>query len=198
MGHVDLEDFKQVLETMLAGLERRLLRRDGIAIEHTPDALDEVQYAADREFAVRQLEQDSVRFRDVNAALRRIEEGSYGACLHCGSAISIKRLNAVPWTPCCIDCQDVSDQTTVEAEQGMLPLTQRGPKAMLAGPACVLGRVCLLGRTLRFVHAGGSNRQRPDAGGEFSVRELGNGKRKYRLQWIYPHVKNPGNATHSD
>jgi hypothetical protein len=39
----------------------------------------------------------------------------------------------VPWTPCCIDCQDVSDQTTVEAEQGMLPLTQRGPKAMLAG-----------------------------------------------------------------
>ena len=133
MGHVDLEDFKQVLETMLAGLERRLLRRDGIAIEHTPDALDEVQYAAEREFAVRQLEQDSNRVRDVNAALRRIEEGVYGACLHCGSAISIKRLNAVPWTPCCIDCQDVSDQTTVEAELGMLSLTQRGPKAMLAG-----------------------------------------------------------------
>jgi len=85
MGHVDLEDFKEVLETMLAGLERRLLRRDGIAIEHTPDALDEVQYAAEREFAIRQLEQDSVRFRDVNAALRRIEEGVFGACLHCGS-----------------------------------------------------------------------------------------------------------------
>ena len=133
MGHVDLEHFKQVLETMLAYLERRLLRRDGITIEHTPDAFDEVQYAAEREFAVRQLEQDSVRFRDVNAALRRIEEGSYGACQHCGSVISIKRLNAVPWTPCCIDCQDVSDQTTVEAEQGVLPLTQRGPEAMLAG-----------------------------------------------------------------
>ena len=141
MRHVDLEHFKQVLETMLAYLERRLLRREGITIEHTPDAFDEVQYAADREFAVRQLEQDSVRFRDVNAALRRIEEGSYGACLHCGSVISIIRLKAVPWTPCCIDCQDVADQTTAEVEPLVVQLSEPGPKAMLAGESVDLDSI---------------------------------------------------------
>jgi DnaK suppressor protein len=122
-------------------LERRLLRRDGITIEHTPDAFDEVQYAADREFAIRQLEQDSDRFRDVNAGLRRIEGGSYGACLHCGSAISIIRLKAVPWTSCCIDCQDVAEQTKVEVEPLLIQLTQPGPKAMLAGESVDLDSI---------------------------------------------------------
>ncbi len=38
----------------------------------------------------------------VNAALRRIENGSYGICLTCGEDIDERRLNAVPYTPYCI------------------------------------------------------------------------------------------------
>ena len=133
MENVALERFKQILETMLADLERPLRRREGIAIENTPDALDEVQNAAEREFAIRQLEQQSGRFRDVKAALQRIEEGTYGACLHCESDISLKRLNAVPWAAYCLTCQDLADQKTAETEPDFVQITGRGPKVMRAG-----------------------------------------------------------------
>ncbi len=39
----------------------------------------------------------------VNAALRRIEDGEYGSCIECGEMIDEKRLNAVPFTAYCID-----------------------------------------------------------------------------------------------
>lgn len=149
MGHVELEHFEQILQTMLTDLERRLLNRDGITIEHTPDALDEVQYATERESAIRQLEQDSDRLRDVNGALRRIEEGGYGACLHCGSAISIKRLKAVPWTSCCLDCQDVADQQTAGVEPAVAKLTERGTKG-----ASATARQSRLNRAARSVTHG--------------------------------------------
>lgn len=133
MEHMELEQFKRILETMLADLQRPLRRRDEIAIETTPDALDEVQNAAERELAIRQLEHDSSRFRTVKAALLRIEEGTYGQCVNCESDISIKRLKAVPWTPYCLDCQDIADHSKVEAEPDFVQFTDRGPKIMRAG-----------------------------------------------------------------
>ena len=118
---------------MLADLQRPLRRLDEIAIETTPDALDEVQNAAERELAIRQLENDSSRFRFVKAALRRIEEGTYGQCVRCEANISSKRLKAVPWTPYCLDCQDIADHNTVPAEPDLIEFTDRRPKVMGAG-----------------------------------------------------------------
>ncbi len=48
--------------------------------------------------------------RNVRAALRRIDEGAFGVCLHCEEDISPKRLAAVPWTAYCIRCQEVADR----------------------------------------------------------------------------------------
>lgn len=45
--------------------------------------------------------------REVSAALRRIEQDSYGTCLECEEEISQKRLDAVPWARYCINCQDL-------------------------------------------------------------------------------------------
>ncbi|GEM_PF-807039 len=42
----------------------------------------------------------------IEAALRRIKDGTYGICLRCGQAISPRRLQAVPWAECCLECQD--------------------------------------------------------------------------------------------
>lgn len=133
MEHMVLQQFKRILETMLVDLQHPIRTRDEIAIETTPDALDEVQNAAERELAIRQLEHNSSRFRIVKAALRRIEDGTYGQCLHCESGISIKRLKAVPWTPYCLGCQDIADHNTVEAEPDFVQFTDRGPKIMRAG-----------------------------------------------------------------
>ena len=42
---------------------------------------------------------------DIDAALRRIEEGTYGICTNCGKPIPEERLEARPWATLCIDCQ---------------------------------------------------------------------------------------------
>ncbi len=42
--------------------------------------------------------------RMLNAALARIDEGSYGHCVTCGTAISEERLDLLPETPYCRNC----------------------------------------------------------------------------------------------
>jgi DnaK suppressor protein len=110
MTKTELNKFKEVLDTKQAELARVLRNRDGITIEKSPDALDEVQNAAERELAIRNLDRESNMLRNVRNALHRIDEGSYGVCLHCEEDISLKRLNAVPWTSYCIQCQEMADR----------------------------------------------------------------------------------------
>ena len=40
----------------------------------------------------------------VEAALQRLDDGTYGACASCGNSIAPERLEAIPWAPLCIDC----------------------------------------------------------------------------------------------
>lgn len=113
----DLNKYKDILEKRHAELATVLRNRDAIAIEKSPDALDEVQHAAERELAIRNLDRESHLFRNVRTALRRIEEGTYGTCLHCEEDISPKRLNAVPWAPYCIKCQELADRSRQESTE---------------------------------------------------------------------------------
>ena len=110
MTKTDTARYKQILETRQAELVSILRNRDAITIEKSPDALDEVQNAAERELAIRNLDRESNLLRNVRSALRRIDEGMFGVCVHCEEDISPKRINAVPWTPFCIDCQEQHDK----------------------------------------------------------------------------------------
>jgi DnaK suppressor protein len=110
----EINKFKEILEKRQAELSEVLRNREGIAIEKSPDALDEVQRAAERELAIRNLDRESNLLRNVRAALRRIQEGNFGTCLHCEEEISPKRLVAVPWTPYCIGCQEMADRNRDE------------------------------------------------------------------------------------
>ena len=85
-----------ILTSKHAELARATGRRDGIAIERTPDALDEVQFAGEREMITRNLERESRLLRNVHAALDQIAKGAYGTCLECDEEISHKRLHAMP------------------------------------------------------------------------------------------------------
>jgi DnaK suppressor protein len=42
---------------------------------------------------------------EIDAALKRIEDGTYGTCTNCGERIPEERLEALPWATLCIDCQ---------------------------------------------------------------------------------------------
>jgi len=110
MSKTELEKYRAVLEQKKAAIDANLRNRDEIAIEKTADAIDEVQLAGERELAIRNLDRESILLRNVRAALGRIEDGSFGTCMHCEEEISPKRLNAVPWAPYCIRCQEAADR----------------------------------------------------------------------------------------
>lgn len=46
----------------------------------------------------------------IDSALSRIQDGTFGECLHCGQEIGAKRLAAIPWTRYCITCQELLEQ----------------------------------------------------------------------------------------
>jgi DnaK suppressor protein len=57
--------------------------------------------------------------RNVRAALDRIDEKSFGVCLHCEEDSSPKRLAAVPWARFCILCQDLADRSQYEGASNL-------------------------------------------------------------------------------
>ena len=116
MNQTELTKYKAMLETKQAELSAGLRNREDIAIEKTPDAIDEVQLAGERELAIRNLDRESSLLRNVRGALARMADGSYGICMHCEEEIKPKRLDAVPWTKFCIRCQEAADRHEFESE----------------------------------------------------------------------------------
>jgi len=117
MTTIELNNFKKILQQKQDELERIVRNRDAITIEKSADALDEVQHASERELAIRNLDRESNLLRNVRSALRRIDDGTFGVCLHCEEDISPKRLAAVPWAPFCIQCQEQADRNAEEGNE---------------------------------------------------------------------------------
>lgn len=46
----------------------------------------------------------------IDAALKRIEDGTYGICVNRGEQIPAERLEAIPWTTLCIDCKRLQER----------------------------------------------------------------------------------------
>jgi DnaK suppressor protein len=108
------------LKAKEADASRTLQSRDAIIIEKSADELDEIEGAVAREIAIRNLDRESGLLREIRSALRRIDEGTFGACLHCEEEISRRRLEAVPWARLCLQCQEAADRgdyRVLETEQ---------------------------------------------------------------------------------
>lgn len=116
MTTTELNRFRAILTAKVTELERFTGRREGITIERSADQLDEIQLASERALAVCNLDRDFNQLRNARAALRRIEEGSFGTCEQCEEDIHAKRLAAVPWAPFCILCQEGLDRNPIEME----------------------------------------------------------------------------------
>jgi DnaK suppressor protein len=117
MTETELTRLRDILESRKAELERMLLNRDGIMIEKSADALDEVQHAAERDLAIRNLNRESDLLRNVRLALDRLEGGSFGVCAECEEEISPKRLIAVPWASFCLQCQEQADRNHANGDE---------------------------------------------------------------------------------
>jgi DnaK suppressor protein len=110
---------QEILERKAMELDRELRNRDGIAIEKSADQMDEIQYATERELAMRNVDRESDLLRQVKAALKRARDGSFGNCAECESAISPRRLAALPWALLCIQCQEAADRDRQERTESL-------------------------------------------------------------------------------
>ena len=116
MTKSELNRFEAILIARVAEMESRIRNRDGMAVERSPDQLDEIQRASERALVVCNLDREYNQLRNARAALGRIQDGTFGTCEHCDEDIHPKRLAAVPWAPLCIGCQEDVDRSVAETK----------------------------------------------------------------------------------
>ena len=107
---------KQTLLEKKRELKSSHITREDIAIEKTPEEMDEIQLSADRVLALGALTRNWETSTLIDEALERVENGTYGICAECDEPISEKRLRAIPWAKYCINCQDQLDRARAEEE----------------------------------------------------------------------------------
>jgi len=110
MTKIELNRLRNTLQNKQAELQSGNRSRGALVIERSPDELDRIQHAQERDLAIDILDRNSKLLREALAALSRIDAGKFGVCLDCEEDISMKRLTAVPWTTSCIVCQETADR----------------------------------------------------------------------------------------
>lgn len=118
MDKKKIEAFKKRLETRQQELRRTVSRteQDGRSADEdsTQDIADKAANSYNKEFLFHQSNNERQLLQMVESALSRIREGSFGECIQCGKEINAKRLEAVPWTRNCIECQEKLEQGLLE------------------------------------------------------------------------------------
>jgi DnaK suppressor protein len=110
MTQYKMNTYQSLLRAKAKEAAAALHNREGIIVERAADEFDEISIAFERDIAVQHLDRESRLLRHILGALSRIENGTFGACLHCEEPISQKRLTAVPWAPFCLACQEAADR----------------------------------------------------------------------------------------
>ena len=82
--------------------------------DDTQDVADQAVASYQKELLFSQGTNGHLQLTRIRAALTRIAEGTYGECLNCGKTIGAKRLEALPSTPYCIDCQEKIEKGELE------------------------------------------------------------------------------------
>jgi len=76
------------------------------------DLADKAESSYTKEFLLSLSDAEREQLFQIDAALKRIRRGDFGICQMCQKDIGKKRLNALPWTPLCIDCQEKAESET--------------------------------------------------------------------------------------
>lgn len=103
----NLTNIKNNLEQRKSVLLQRLSRvKSGMIQEHSADWSEQAQERQNDEVLEAIGNESQHELTQINVALERIESGDYTSCTDCGEEISLKRLEAVPYTHLCINCAE--------------------------------------------------------------------------------------------
>ncbi len=75
------------------------------------DSIDQASQSLDKEILFELSDNERRILRDIDAALRKMEKGTYGLCEHCKKPIQKKRIKALPSARYCMACQSGSERS---------------------------------------------------------------------------------------
>ena len=116
---VDVERFRKLLEEerrrVVDAIEYLHKENPGSIEDETEDQTqdnlaDTATATLDREIDYTLEENSEHVLEAIDAALKRIEDGTYGTCVNCGKPIAEERLAAIPWATHCIDCKRLEER----------------------------------------------------------------------------------------
>jgi RNA polymerase-binding transcription factor len=109
MKKADLRRFRSILEekrdSVVSSTGKKTYWENMENTRHG-DFVDQASDDNEVHVNIRLRQTDAKLLRAIEAAISRIENGSYGICTICEEEISLARLNAVPWTSVCIVCKE--------------------------------------------------------------------------------------------
>ncbi len=120
MDDTKLEHYRRILLAQLRQHTEHVRDEQAAALEFAgaddgvKDSVDMSLRDVNQEIALRLGEHESRMVADIDQALLRIDEGTYGQCQHCGKPIDERRLEAMPTAR-----YDAACQTALEAQQGL-------------------------------------------------------------------------------
>jgi DnaK suppressor protein len=119
-----LAHFKTILLNELRQHTEHIRQDQADALElsdqDVKDTVDLSVLDVNKELALRLGERESQMIADIDQALLRIEEGSYGVCARCGKVIDERRLEAVPTARYDANCQAIIEAANGEDEHASL------------------------------------------------------------------------------
>lgn len=95
---------------LLASFERDKANGSTSPDDGIQDLADKAASAYSKELNFSLSDTERTLLMLIEESFTRMREGSYGTCTNCGVEIGEKRLAAVPWTPFCIDCQELQEK----------------------------------------------------------------------------------------
>ena len=106
---------RQQQELLRQSMQSAVEQGRDAGMDDTQDVADQAVASYQKEFLFSQGTNGHAQLQLVRQALERLEDGTFGECQHCGQTIGAKRLEALPWTPYCIACQEKMERGEIEA-----------------------------------------------------------------------------------
>jgi len=114
MGKKEREEFRKTLlqkkETIVRKLSELTNESKEMETNVAQDVIDKAETSYTKEFLLSLSDADREQLLFIDEALKRLKRDEFGVCQICHQEIGRKRLEAVPWTPYCIDCQEKAEE----------------------------------------------------------------------------------------
>lgn len=109
MDQVKLDKFKELLlEKRKEIIEDLMISNDNFSnMDHVKvgDLVDQATNFYEKELLIGLSTTEKESLKEIDLALKKIEDKTYGQCDSCGAVIDEKRLEAIPYAPLCMDCK---------------------------------------------------------------------------------------------